>query len=48
MDSTVEKIDLMDCTFIIPVKLESDHRIKNAKIVFNQVRVTNEQIAKGF
>ena len=35
MDSTVEKIDLMDCTFIIPVKLESDHRIKNAKIVLN-------------
>jgi len=31
----MKKIDLKDCTFIIPVKLESQHRIKNAEIVLN-------------
>ncbi len=31
----MKKKDLKDCTFIIPVKLESDHRIKNAQIVLN-------------
>ena len=36
----MSKIDLKDSTFIIPVKLESADRIKNAKIVLNFLQET--------